>query len=123
MAIELSDEGIISFMQKEIGDSRISKAIVYHDKREIPGGATIYIGRKPYHIPFDAQMIFVDNDPMANWGHSCTYFFIPTEGNQFRRHEDTFPPYFGKYPETWNVILRYGKKPPHSRYFNVYNNK
>lgn len=44
----------------------------------------------------ESWLFFVDETPMANWGHACQYAFVDMNGNVFVYHE-SMPPDFGQY--------------------------
>ncbi len=120
MVIDLSNDGILAFLKDQLEEVQLNKAIIYRESETFRKGIKIPIGREMHTIPFDSYMVFVDLEPKANWGHQCIYFFVDTEGKNFKKSFEMFPPYFGEYPETWIVLQRYGEKPPHDRYFQAY---
>lgn len=44
----------------------------------------------------ESWLFFVDEKPLANWGHDCQYAFVDMNGNVFT-HKASMPPDFGKY--------------------------
>ena len=120
MLIDLSNDGILIFLKNQLEEAHLQEAIIYREGQILRKGTRFPIGRRTFILPFDAHLVFVDLEPKANWGHPCTYFFIDTDGNNFEKSIEMFPPYTGNFPDTWIVIQRYGEKPPHDRYFQIY---
>ncbi len=120
MNIEISEAGLLAFVKKELDRSDIENSIIYWDSRIIDKNEQIRSGKKSFSYPYKSYLLFVDLAPRANWGHPCIFFIIDENGNQFEMRREEFPPYYGEYPESWTVLLRYGEKPPHNRYFNIY---
>lgn len=120
MTIKLSDAGIISFLKSELDEDIFRESIISWDRKPYNSDDIIRTGRKSVNMPYKGYIAFVDMNPKANWGHPCLYYFIDAGGDHFEKHRETFPPHFGAYPASWAVLMRYGEKPPHDRYFQVY---
>jgi roadblock/LC7 domain-containing protein len=44
-------------------------------------------------VPRAAALVFIDHEPLANWGHPCTYaFYDPASGQHIASHDALFPP-------------------------------
>lgn len=113
-------EEMLKIVLKNLSTKEKERAIIYWDKKLLEVGDKVKIGRKTIDMSFKGYMVFVDLEPKANWGHPCLYFLIDIRTQDIKIIKEEFPPYFGDYPQSFKVILRYGEKPPHNRYFNTF---
>lgn len=119
--IELTNEEMLGTILKNLSNNEKEESIIYWDKKLLEKGDQVKIGKTTIKMPFTGYLVFVDLEPKANWGHSCRYFLVDTEIGETRVIKEELPPYFGDYPKSFKVIQRYGKKPPHDRYFDIFN--
>ncbi len=110
----------IEIILKKLTEEEENESITYWDNKLLEKGDKIKIGFKEFVMPFQGFLVFVDLEPKANWGHRCLYFLIDSQSFEYKIVEGEFPPYLGKYPESYKVILRYGKTPPHDRDFSIH---
>jgi hypothetical protein len=116
----LTTEEMLEIVLKNISSKEKEQSIVYWDKKILEIGDDVRIGKKTIKMLFKGYMVFVDLVPKANLGHPSLYFLIDDKTHDAKVIKDEFPPYFGDYPQSFKVIQRYGKKPPHDRYFNIF---
>ncbi|NNL16301.1 MAG: hypothetical protein HKO81_06630 [Flavobacteriaceae bacterium] len=60
-------------------------------------------------IPIDrpTAVIFVDEQPLANWAHDCRYFLYDVKNAElYREVKASFPPYLNKEPEFFKAFHR-----------------
>jgi len=83
-------------------DARLREsANLYLDTRIRPKGEIAGPDFQKIVTPADSLLVFVDEEPLANFGHPCTYhFFDATNGNYLSSAPARFPPYGAKKPET-----------------------
>ncbi len=112
---------LVEIILNTISSEERQSSIIYWDEKPIEKGKMIKLGPKQIEMPFNGVMLFVDLEPKANWGHSAIYFLVNNNMQDIKVIKATFPPYLKNYPPSYRVILRYGKAPPHDRYFNVFN--
>ena len=117
----IANEEVYEVILKNLSNMEEENSIVYWDKNLLQKGDTVNIGKKIINMPFKGYMVFVDLEPKVNWGHPCLYFLMNSRTKELKVIKEEFPPYFGEYPESFKVIQRYGKKPPHDRYFKIFN--
>jgi len=113
-------EKILKMVLNTLPGEKIEQSIIYLEREPFKAGDTINSGRMSIGVKKPSYMAFVDLQPRLNWGHSCNYVLIDAETFETEIFNAQFPPYQGDYPQSYIVLLRYGVKPPHERYFNVY---
>ena len=113
-------EKILQIVLNTLTREEIEQSIIYLDSEPLKAGDTINSGKMNIGVKKPGYMAFVDLQPHLNWGHSCIYILIDSESFETEVFNAQFPPYQGDYPQSYIVLLRYGTKPPHGRYFNVY---
>ena len=116
----LTNEQIINIILPELSDDEINQSIIYFDTKVLQPGDKVRIGKSLTSMSSNAYLVFVDLEPKANWGHKCKYFLIDPKTKTAKITNEEFPPHLDEYPESFIVILRYGKKPPHDRFFDVF---
>lgn len=118
--MDLSTEEVLAVILKHLSNEEKEQSIIYWDKKLLDAGDEAKIGKTVTNMPFKGYMAFVDLQPKVNWGHASAYFLIDVKTHDVKIIKDEFPPYLGDYPESFRVIQRYGRKPPHDRYFDVF---
>jgi hypothetical protein len=70
-------------------------------------GHTIGARHQQIEIERDTVMVFADDEPLANWGHTCRYLlYEPENGELYRAVEAQFPPYLTERPDTFKPFHR-----------------
>lgn len=70
---------------------------IWATKEKFPANTTMEITYFELTSPdTESWLFFVDEMPLANWGHDCQYAFVDMNGNVFT-HKASMPPDFGKY--------------------------
>src|SRR5262245_44932381 len=65
-------------------------------------GQTIVAQHQEIEIERDTVLVFADDAPLANWGHSCRYLlYEPERGELYREVEAQFPPYLTNQPDSY----------------------
>ena len=71
------------------------------DRRLHPAGALIGPEHQEIRAERDTFVVFADHDPMANFGHRCTYFLYDAgSGDFYGRAAAKFPPFADARPES-----------------------
>ena len=117
---ELTKDEVLTAVLKSLSSAEVESSIVYWDQRVLEEGESVNLGSKTLELQAEATLAFVDFEPRVNWGHACAYFLIDLETREAERHSAEFPPYLDDPPPEYKVLLRYGKPPPHDRYFDVF---
>jgi len=118
--MEITQEHILKVVIEHLSSEEIAKSTICWDTRIRMKGEDLVIGPQKIPMPFDGYMIFVDLAPQANWAHPCLYLLLSRGIQEITRIKASFPPYWGEYPESYKVLLRYGERPPHDRYFTPF---
>lgn len=121
--MDIGKNTVLEIIYRTLSPGQIETSLVYWDKQIIEKGKKIRIGPQEISMPFDGMMIFVDLNPRFNWAHPCLYLLVNVENLHTDVIEASFPPYSGELPETFVIVLRYGKKPPHERCFQIFDEK
>ncbi|MFW9866513.1 MAG: hypothetical protein ACFFEN_10500 [Candidatus Thorarchaeota archaeon] len=118
------EKRVLELINRVLTKEEIEKSIIYFDSKILKKGTVIDVQLEENpKIPFDGYLLFIDKEPKANWGHPTLYYLINSESMEVKVIKNAeFPPYFDYYqsPSTFKVLLRYGKKPPDDRYFDIY---
>jgi len=121
--MDIGKNTVLEIIYRTLSPGQIETSLVYWDKQIIEKGKKIRIGPQEISMPFDGMMIFVDLNPRFNWAHPCLYLLVNVENLHTDVIEASFPPYSGEFSETFSIVLRYGKKPPHERCFQIFDEK
>lgn len=121
--MDIRKSTVLEIIYRNLSTKQIETSLIYWDRQIIKKGEKIRIGPQAITMPFDGIMIFVDLEPRFNWAHPCLYLLVNVENLHTDVIEASFPPYSGEFPETVVVVLRYGKKPPHEHYFQIFDEK
>jgi len=116
----ISNDEILNLVLGKLSQEQIKQSFIYWDRRARPRGDPIKIGPQTFEMPFDGTMVFVDFAPRANWAHPCLYVFVNVETNYTQILEASFPPNIDPTDKSYIIILRFGKQPPHERYFSAF---
>lgn len=111
---------IIEIAHKILNPEQIEKSLIYWDKQIFKKGFRIKAGPKTINMPYDGMLVFIDLAPRYNWGHPCLYVLVDVKSLRTEVIKASFSPYSRGFPETVSIVLRYGKAPPHGRYFNIF---
>lgn len=66
---------------------------IFVSKQILPANTTIEIGTESIESPdYDSWMFFINQQPLANWGHSCNYMFIGSNNGEADIIEKNFIP-------------------------------
>ncbi len=116
----IEKEKIVTLVQNTILSETIDNSIIFIDTKVYNKGSTKKIGTSNFTFPYNGFMVFIDLEPKVNWSHPCLYLFIKTNLLEIIKIKESFPPYYGKYPDSYSVLLRYGSRPKDDRNFSPY---
>ncbi len=111
---------ILKIVRDILTSAQLTGSFIFWDKRIHEEGEGIRIGVQTVPMPFTGTMVFVDLAPRSNWAHPCLYVFIDRVTHDTRLINASFPPALDAADENYIIILRYGKTPPHERYFSAF---
>ncbi len=76
-----------------IDSTSLDSTEIFVSKRILPANTTIEIGTESIESPdYDSWMFFVNQQPLANWGHLCNYMFIGSNNGEVNIIEKNFYP-------------------------------
>ena len=85
--------------------SRIQTTNLYLDERIYETGDLIGPPHQNIHADRRSVLIFADDDPLANFSHTCRYLLYDAESGELHREvQAKFPPYVKARPETLQVF-------------------
>jgi len=118
--MELDKNIVLKIVHDTLTPAQLKGSFIFWDKRIHEKGEKIGIELQPVSMPFRGTMVFVDLAPRSNWAHPCLYVFIDCVTHDTRVIKASFPPALDAADENYIIILRYGKTPPHERYFSAF---
>lgn len=116
----LSSSQILEIIKSRIRPEDIRRSFIYWHKKILRQGEEVKIGPQTITMPFEGTIVFVDLAPRANWAHPCFYVLVDDKTLDTKVIEASFPPNIDQTDERYIIILRFGQKPPHERYFTVF---
>ncbi len=70
-----------------------------------PTNSVIRAGHQSIPIDRSTAVVFVDDEPLANWSHDCRYLLHEADsGKLYREVRAGFPPYLVNEPETFKAF-------------------
>jgi hypothetical protein len=118
--VDLSNSQILEIIKRSIRPEDIRRSFVYWYKKILKKGEEIKIGPHSFDMPFEGTIIFIDLAPRKNWAHPCLYMLVENNTLNTKIFKASFPPNIDQSQEDFVIVLRFGKKPPHERYFSVF---
>ncbi|MBC8017100.1 MAG: hypothetical protein H7X83_01090 [Verrucomicrobia bacterium] len=118
--MELTNSQIMKIISNCLRPEDIQRSFIYWYKKTVLQGEDVRAGLQTIAMPFDGTIVFVDLAPRSNWAHPCLYVLVDTITHDAKVIEASFPPTIDQSDESYVILLRLGKKPPHERYFSVY---
>lgn len=91
---------------KELSDQERRGAAVYLDEVVLAAGGALEVDRKEIPIRRASAVVFVDQDPRANWGHASRYLVIGLEDGSVQSIDSQFPPFLRSVPKTLRLIWK-----------------
>ena len=99
----------------------VLKSNLYLDEIPKKHGEIIFAGTRKINIEQESIMVFVDDDPLYNWGHPCRYFFYhKITGELIKEVDARFPPYMFQIPPTYYPFSKTITRSRYASYPDVY---
>ena len=89
----LSDERVRALVLDQLTDGERGSSVMYLATDPVAAGTTLQFARLTFVCPWDAHLVFVDLDPMANWGHACRYVCVNRDTGETRTTAAQLPPF------------------------------
>jgi hypothetical protein len=121
--MDINKSTVLEIVHKTLSPEQIEQSLIYWDRQLLKEGAQLKIGPQTVTMPFDGMLVFVDLAPRFNWAHPCLYLLVDVKDLHTHVIQASFSPYLRGFPETVSIVLRYGKEPPHGRYFQIFDEK
>jgi hypothetical protein len=118
--MDLDKKTVLAIVRNILSPAQLKGSLIFWDKRIHEKGEGIRLGLGTTPMPFRGTMVFVDLAPKSNWAHPCQYVLIDSISHDTRVISASFPPAPDAADEQYIIILRYGKAPPHERYFSAF---
>jgi len=93
--MSMTREELIPAIKSELNSGILNNAAVYVLAFPLHGGVPVEINRQSIVPDKNAQLLFVDLKPGANWAHPCRYLLIDDNGT--RSFDGSFPPDINNY--------------------------
>ena len=81
-------------------------SVAYALQDAVPAGTVIASGPTAVVAPTRAYVVFVDQDPLANWGHAARYMLVDAQSKAVTTFYARFPPFSTGNALGWQVIYR-----------------
>lgn len=82
-----------------------AKGVVYVLLGPVAAGTILDFPHSSINVPWEAEIAFVDREPMANWGHRCRYILISRSKGEVVSIEARYPP-FQDDGRSWRVAFQ-----------------
>jgi len=82
------------------------RGVLYLAAQSILAGRVVTLGATTIQAPWDADLAFFDDEPLANWGHSCRYILLRHDSTEVTSTLARFPPFKSKEFLEWQVAYK-----------------
>ena len=90
-------------LERMTDEDRRTKAF-YIDEKILKKDKELIVYKNKYKVDTDSIVVFVDEEPGANWAHKCRYLLFDVNTGKVREIPEKFPPSLEKWPETLKPI-------------------
>lgn len=101
-----SDEQVRDLLLSQLTPAERNSTVAYWFSQPIARGTRFSFPHLKFEAPWDAQLIFIDQDPLANWGHPCRYVLVNPSNLETLSFEARFPPFQPESKKLWRVLYR-----------------
>jgi len=112
------EDDLVRTILAQLTSAERAGAVVYLKDTSVPAGSSLEFPRISIEVPWEARVVFVDRDPMANWSHACRYMLVDPERGEVQSHEAQLPPFRPGQGEHWRVIYKAPSVPQSAVYDN-----
>jgi hypothetical protein len=102
---------VLDKVRDALGAERLEQSIVYLDHDLKQTAERVTAGDVVIDLPWDAHIAFVDLEPMANWGHACSYLAIRREGGDVLEFAARMPPFLKAGASAFRLLWRGSQAP------------
>lgn len=95
-----------------LADRNAAPANFYIENSILPAGHVINAQHQDIPVDGNTVMVFADEAPLFNWGHTCRYMLYTADnGSLYKEVPAQFPPYLIDPPESFELFKEMVKKP------------
>ena len=80
--------------------------VVYIDEMVHRQGDELELGKTKVALSADSIVVFIDEQPGANWGHGCRYAIYDVTSGEVSEVRESFPPSLVDVPGTYRLISK-----------------
>jgi hypothetical protein len=100
------EQRILDKVRDNLGTCRLAGSVVYLDRQSYYARVRVKFGDVIIEAPWYADIVFVDLEPGANWGHACFYLAIRRDGDEVIQVEAQMPPFLKNKASTFCLLWR-----------------
>ena len=93
-------------MKFHLTEEELKTAVVYAAEQRVPANTRLQFPGVGIEAQHESYLFFIDQAPMANWGHPCRYLLINCESAEARSFAARFPPFPQERSFLWRVIYK-----------------
>jgi hypothetical protein len=102
----LSFDNFTSILKAQLTPEEREGCVAYAVDQLLAQGKRLEFPDLVLEMPWDGFLAFIDQDPMANWGHPARYLMINGEGGEFQSIKARFPPFQGSRELHWRPVYK-----------------
>lgn len=80
--------------------------MLYRFLPTVEAGTTLTFARTTIPVHWQATLAFLDQEPMANWGHACRYLLLNRSTGESTSIAARFPPFTPENRNSWRAVYR-----------------
>jgi hypothetical protein len=100
------NEQVRSILLSQLTPAERESAVAYWFVRVVESGAKLAFPHVNFEAPWDAELVFIDQQPLANWGHPCRYLLVNLSNRETVSFASRFPPFQPESRNLWRVLYR-----------------
>lgn len=100
-----------SALLEQLTDAERQRAVVYELADTPVQGTVLSFPHLVIHVPSDALVAFIDQEPTANWGHACRYVLVELSTGRVSSWDARFPPFGIPLGSEWRVAYQAASVP------------
>ena len=103
-----SFEDFVSGVQAHLTPDEHANGVAYAAVTEAPfaAGTKLHFPGTVIEVPAESRLVFIDRQPMANWGHPARYLLVGSESDETWSFDTRLPPFRPGGDLRWRVIYK-----------------